>query len=151
MSDRLRETEEFLHQQIPLTRAMEVRVESYDNGQLTLTAPLAANHNHLGTAFGGSLAALLMLAGYGLLWLELDDRAAHLVISESKLRFRRPVRGIIRATCRPPKAETLKAFKSNFAAHGKARIQLEVVIEEEGELAVVFEGTYVVKNAWPNE
>ena len=144
-ADRLRETEQFLHAQIPLTRAMEVKVESYEAGQLILTAPLAANHNHLGTAFGGSLAALVMLAGYALLWLELGDREAHLVISESTLRFRRPVQNLLRAICRPPLAAELAQFKAEFAAKGKARLQLELVIENEGEVAVEFRGTYV---AW---
>lgn len=143
--DRLRETEQFLHEQIPLTRAMQVRVESYDAGRLTLTAPLAANHNHLGTAFGGSLAALAMLAGYGLLWLELGDRDAHLVVSESTLKFRHPVRGLIRAICRPPEARALAHFKGDFAAKGKARLSLEVVIEGEDEVAVEFRGTYVAR------
>ena len=142
---RLRETEQFLHEQIPLARAMQVRVESFDSGELTLTAPLAANHNHLGTAFGGSLAALVMLAGYGLLWLELGERDAHLVISESTLKFRRPVRGLLRAICRCPDATALAQFKSDFAANGKARLRLDAVIENDGEVAVEFMGAYV---AW---
>ncbi len=142
-SDRLCETEKFLHEKIPLTRAMEVRVESEDEHQLTLTAPLAANHNHLGTAFGGSLAALAMLTGYALLWLELGDRGAHIVISESTLQFRRPVRGELRANCRRP--DDLAAFRETFTAKGKARLQLEVVIENEGEVAVKFRGTYVAR------
>lgn len=142
---RLRETEQFLHEQIPLTRAMRVRVESYDEGQLTVTAPLEPNHNHLGTAFGGSLAALVMLAGYALLWLELGDRAAHLVVSESTLKFRRPVRAIIRASCRQPNEAEMAAFKAEFAANGKARIRLTVVIEEESQTAVEFAGTYVAR------
>src|SRR5450432_2933317 len=139
------ETEEFLREQIPLARAMEVHVESYDSRQLTLTAPLSANHNHLGTAFGGSLAALVMLAGYALLWLELEDRAAHLVIAESTLKFRRPVTGVIRAICRRPEAAALAQFKADFAATGKARLQLEVTIEEDDEPALEFEGTYVAR------
>ncbi len=142
---RLRETEEFLHEQIPLTRAMQIAVESYAGGRLILTAPLDANHNHLGTAFGGSLAALAMLTGYALLWLELGDRDAHIVISESTLKFRRPVRGILRARCRPPAGNALAKFQEEFAASGKARLQLEVVIESEGEVAVEFVGTYVAR------
>src|SRR5690606_33240492 len=58
------ETEAFLHAKIPLARAMGVRVERCDSEGLVLTAPLEPNHNHLGTAFGGSLAALATLAGY---------------------------------------------------------------------------------------
>lgn len=141
----LRETEHFLHTQIPLTHAMEVRVESFDDDALIFTAPLAANHNHLGSAFGGSLAALAMIAGYSLLWLELDDRAVHIVISESQLRFRRPVTGTLRAVCRRPDSASLANFKNEFAAKGKARLQLDVAIETEGEIGVAFTGTYVAK------
>ncbi len=142
-SDRLRETEKFLHKRIPLTRAMQVRVASDDERQLTLTAPLAANHNHLGTAFGGSLASLAMLTGYALLWLELGDRDAHIVIGESTLQFRRPVRGELRAICRRP--GDLAGFREAFAAKGKARLKLEVEIKSEGETAVAFTGTYVAR------
>lgn len=141
--DRLRETEKFLHEKIPLTRAMEVHVQSNDERQLTLTAPLAANHNHLGTAFGGSLAALAMLTGYALLWLDLGDRAAYIVISESSLKFRRPVRGELQATCNRPDA--LADFRRTFEAKGKARLTLEVEIRSEGEVAVAFTGTYVAR------
>ena len=144
-SELLRETEHFLHAHIPLTRAMEVHVESFDEDALTLTAPLAVNHNHLGTAFGGSLAALAMLAGYSLLWLELDDREAHIVISESQLKFLRPVTGTIRAVCRRPDSASLMSFKEQLAEKGKARIQLETTIAAGGEIAVAFTGTYVAK------
>ncbi len=142
-AETLRATEQFLHEQIPLTRAMQVSVESFDARQLTLTAPLVANHNHLGTAFGGSLAALAMLTGYAFLWLELGDRSAHIVISESTLQFRRPVRGELRAICRQP--DDLATFRETFASKGKARLKLEVVIEANGETAVVFTGLYVAK------
>jgi thioesterase domain-containing protein len=143
--ERLREIEHFLHTHIPLTRAMEVRVESCDGDALILTAPIGANHNHLGTAFGGSLAALAMLAGYSLLWLELDDRAVQIVISESQLRFRRPVSGMIRAVCRRPDFASLTGFKNQLAAKGKAQLRLEITIETKGETAVAFTGTYVAK------
>ncbi|MDQ3198368.1 MAG: thioesterase domain-containing protein [Verrucomicrobiota bacterium] len=140
---RLRETEKFLHEQIPLTRAMEIGVESNGHEGFILRAPLPPNHNHLGTAFGGSLAAIVLLSGYGLLWLELNDRTAHLVVSESRMKFRRPVRSDLRAICRRPEAAALSRFTTDFATKGKARIQLEARIEEEGETAVLFEGTYV--------
>lgn len=145
----LRETERFFYEQIPLTRAMEVRVESYDGERLVLTAPLAANHNHLGTAFGGSLGAVAMTAGYGLLWLELGGGNLHIVIRESTASFRRPVRGEIRAVCVRPGETAIAAFKAAFASKGKARLKLTVTIEEEGKLAVAFEGTYVALKSAP--
>jgi thioesterase domain-containing protein len=133
----------FLHREIPLTRAMGVRVAESNATRIVLEAPLAPNHNHLGTAFGGSLAALATLAGYALLWLALRDRAAHVVIRESSMKFRRPVRGDLRAICRAPDAATLDAFHEAFARTGKARLALAVEIESAGEVAVEFAGTFV--------
>ena len=142
----LREIEEFLHRQIPLTAAMGVQVESYDGRQLVLTAPLALNHNHLGTAFGGSLSAMATLAGYGLLWLELGDRSAHIVVRDGAIHYRRSVRKEIRAVCERPDAELISAFRDEFAKNGKARIRLEVNVVEDGVTAVEFSGTFVAIN-----
>ena len=139
----LAETEAFLHEQIPLTAAMGVKLGRNKGGELVITAPLAPNHNHLNTAFGGSLSALATVAGYAFLWLELGDRDSHIVIRESSLSFQKPVRGEIRALCVRPADSVLKTFKAAFAAKGKARIRLEVIIEESGETAVRFQGTYV--------
>ncbi len=140
---KLRATEEFFHSRIPITRAMGVRVGEYNGSQLKLVAPIALNHNHLGTAFGGSLSAIATLAGYGLLWLELDDKSCHLVIRKSSLSFNRPVRREINAICRRPAAEELRVFKTAFAERHKARISLTVTIEEDGLVAVEFIGVFV--------
>ncbi|WAC17917.1 YiiD C-terminal domain-containing protein [Luteolibacter sp. SL250] len=143
MSDHLHATERFLHEQIPLTRAMGVRVARFDEEGLVLTAPLEPNHNHLGTAFGGSLSAIATLTGYALLWLELGDRDSHIVIKGSSLKFRHPVRGEIRAVCPRIDAEALAAFRGKFARTGKAGISLRVAIVENGVECVEFEGLFV--------
>jgi thioesterase domain-containing protein len=135
--------EHYLHEKIPLARAMEVRVVECRPELLILTAPLAPNHNHLGTAFGGSLSVLATLAGYSFLWLALGDTGAHIVIRESAIGYRRPVRGELRAICRGAGEAELARFHSQYAARGKARLRLEVTIEEAGEVAVEFAGTFV--------
>lgn len=139
----LRDTEAFLREQIPLTRAMGVRVESWGSGELRLSAPLEPNHNHLGTAFGGSLSALATLAGYSLLWLRLGNRDAHIVIRESVIRYRRPVHGELQAICRSPAEVTWAEFEVRFAETGKANLTLQVSIVENGEECVAFSGEYV--------
>ena len=141
--DVLGETTAYLHEQIPLTRAMGVKVAAFDGAQLVLTAPLAQNHNHLGTAFGGSLNALATLAGYALLWLQLQDRTAHIVIRKSSVQFHHPVRGELRAECRIPEETVLAEFRRAFARKGKARLELRVEIVEDGSVAVEFTGTFV--------
>jgi thioesterase domain-containing protein len=135
--------EELLHRKIPITRAMGVRVEDYNGRRLVLTAPLDANVNHLGTAFGGSLNALALLSGYGLLWLELQDSECHLVIRSSSISYDRPVTGEIRAICVRPEEEALAQFKRTFDERGKARISLTATIEEQGTTAVRFQGIFV--------
>jgi len=137
------ETEQFFYEKIPLTRAMGVKVEAYDREKLILTAPLEENHNHLATAFGGSLGALATLAGYGLLWLELEDRDCHIVIRSSSISYERPVHGMLRAICRHPDEKELANFKDTFLKKGKARIRLHVTIEENDQVCVIFEGIFV--------
>ena len=141
--DLARQIQELLHSKIPITRAMGVRVEGYDGRRLILLAPLEANVNHLGTAFGGSLNALAVLSGYALLWLELQDAECHIVIRESTISYERPVRGELRAICDRPGAEALAEFKEHFRQKGKARIALAASIEDEGVTAVRFRGTFV--------
>lgn len=137
------EIEAFLHEKIPLAQAMGVRVEACDAEAFVLTAPLEPNHNHLGTAFGGSLAALATLTGYACLWHALDDRDAHVVIRRSELDYRHPVRGMLRAVCQRPAENRLADFRATFARAGKARISLEVMIEEGGRDCLHFRGEFV--------
>ncbi len=141
----LEETEAFLHEKIPLTRAMKISVSSFDAAGLVLEAPLEENHNHLGTAFGGSLSVIATLAAYAFLWIELHDREAHVVIRDSAMSFLRPVRKTLRARCAWPAPETLAEFKACFSRKGKARIVLHVAVEEDGETAVAFQGTFVAR------
>jgi thioesterase domain-containing protein len=140
LSDRI---QELFYSKIPITRALGLRVEHYDGERLVLSAPLAENVNHLGTAFGGSLNALAVLSGYGLLWLELQDGECHIVIRKSSISYEHPVRGELRATCVRPHEEALAEFKRTFHQKGKARIALSATIESEGKTAVRFEGIFV--------
>jgi thioesterase domain-containing protein len=136
--------ERFLHEKIPLTMAMGVQVAECNDTRLILTAPLEPNHNHLGTAFGGSLHALATLSGYGLLWWLLREPEAHIVIRESTIRYERPVRDVLRAVCCSPAATELERFRKDFARKGKARIALEAVIDHDSGIAAYFHATFVV-------
>jgi thioesterase domain-containing protein len=135
--------QELFYSKIPITRALGVKVEHYDGESLVLSAPLEANINHLGTAFGGSLHALAVLSGYGLLWLELQEAECHIVIRESSISYERPVTGELRATCARPEADALSEFKKDFHDKGRARITLSATIEDQGKTAVRFQGTFI--------
>ena len=139
------EAEQYFHQQIPITRAMGVRVVADDEQGFVIEAPVSLNSNHLRTAFGGSINAVATLAAYGLLWLKLKQPAAHVVVAESSIRFLRPVRETIRAICLRPERDEWAAFQSRFAEKGKARITLRASVVEEGQTAAEFEGIFVAE------
>ena len=96
--------EAFLHEKIPLTKAMGLHVAESNAQHLVLEAPLAANVNHLGTAFGGSLHALPTLACYAVLWTLLREAGldGHVVVKRSAAQYRVPVTGRLRAICERP-------------------------------------------------
>ena len=146
VDDRLRAAEKFLHEQIPITRAMGVRVVAHDENGFAIEAPVALNSNHLRTGFGGSINAVATLAGYGFLWMELRDPAVHVVVAESSIRFLRPVRTMIHALCSRPPPEEWAAFQSRFAENGKARITLRVNVMEAEQIAAEFEGVFVARS-----
>ncbi|HWM24672.1 MAG TPA: YiiD C-terminal domain-containing protein [Chthoniobacterales bacterium] len=141
------EAEQYFHRQIPITRSMGVRVVADDENGFVIEAPVAMNSNHLRTAFGGSINAIATLAAYGLLWLKLEQPAAHVVVAESSIRFLRPVRETIRAICLRPKPADWAAFQTRFAEKGRARINLRVNVVEHGQTAAEFAGIFVARNS----
>jgi thioesterase domain-containing protein len=147
VNDKLAAAEKFFHEQIPITRAMGLRVVANDEAGFTVEAPVALNSNHLRTAFGGSINAVATLAAYGFLWIEINDAAGHVVVAQSSIRFLRPVRETIRATCARPDANSLATFRSQFGEKRKAGITLRVNVTEANETAAEFEGRFVARTA----
>lgn len=136
----------FLHEQIPLTRAMGLRAVEASAQRLVLEAPLEPNKNHLGTAFGGSLHALPTLACYGSLWMVLRDAGldGHVVVKRSNALYRAPVNGPLRAVCERPSPELVRTFLADLSRNKKARMELRAIVEgSNGKPAVEFDGSFV--------
>lgn len=117
---------------IPLARAMDLAVGRYSGDALEMTAPLAPNINDKGCAFGGSMASLLTLAGWGLIELGLRAAGLHcdLYIGDSQLRYREPVWGELRGVARLAEGSTLAALVAALRARGKGHV--DVVCEVAG-------------------
>jgi thioesterase domain-containing protein len=130
--------------QITLAKPMGVLVESAEDSAVILRAPLARNSNHKGTAFGGSLYALAVLAGWAWLTRDLASREliADAVIQESSMRFLKPVRGELRASVEIPSGADIDRFYRALKRAGRGRIRLSVNLHEEQSLAAVFDGLF---------
>jgi thioesterase domain-containing protein len=86
-------------QAMPPVAALRMRIAGYDGTRLRLHAPLAANVNDKGCAFGGSLASLMTLAGWGLATLQLQAHGldAAVYVADSQVRYLAPLFGDLEA------------------------------------------------------
>ncbi|MGH8291950.1 MAG: YiiD C-terminal domain-containing protein [Gammaproteobacteria bacterium] len=135
--------EAYLHAHIPLLRHMQARVDTCNADGLTLSAPLAINLNHEGTAFGGSLASLAMLACWGLVWLLLEPGpAAHIVVAESHMQFLRPVTDTLIAHCALPQAAARQTFLATLKRRNRARLELQAEILQAHMVCANFSGCF---------
>ena len=145
--DPCKELEAYLHDKIPLTRAMEVKVEERPDEGFALVAPLQPNINDKGTAFAGSLSALVTLAGWALLHVVLRDRGitARIAVAESTLEYREPATGTLEAACHAHMQDGIERLLQTLERKGKARIQLDGTVHSAGQLVVTFSGRYAVQ------
>ena len=127
--------------EIPLARAMALRVASYDGDSLILAAPLAPNVNDKGCAFGGSLASLMTLAGWGVIRLAVAARGVDcdIYVQDSAIRYLAPVWSDFEAVARLADGESFEAFFAALAARGKARLNVacRVPLAEGGDAATL--------------
>jgi len=139
------ELEQYLHAQIPLSQAMAVRVVSLDDRTVELSAPLPPNINHHATVFGGSAAALAMLAAWALLHTRLQAAgvASRLVIQRSSIEYLRPMTGEFTARATLGEMSDWVRFEAALTRRRPARIAVEAIIEHAGEVAVRFTGEFV--------
>ena len=135
-----------LHEEIPLTRAMGLVVKSLTSDSVCLTAPLSNNINHKSTAFGGSLYSIAVLAGWSLIYNQLQNRnlQGHIVIQESDIKYIKPVTTDIEAVCNIESPELLERFIQTYLKKDMARIMLNTIIRQDGVECVRFRGKYVM-------
>jgi thioesterase domain-containing protein len=133
-----------IDREIVLARPMGVIVESADDTGIVLRAPLPANANHKGTAFGGSLYSLAVLTGWAWLtrFIASEDIDADAVIQESSMQFLLPVKGELRAVIVPPPGAEIDKFRKLLLRAGRGRIRLRVEMHHAGKLATVFDGLF---------
>lgn len=148
----LTSVEVYLHEHIPITRAMGLKVASYDGSTVRLWAPLEPNLNHRQTAFGGSVSVLGILAGWTLLHLKFGEsgQSAQLVIQHSETDYIGPVNTDFTATCGMPEAGEWARFERGLYRYGKSRLQLEAVIEAGGQVLARHIGSYVAVRRKPS-
>jgi thioesterase domain-containing protein len=140
-----RELEQYLHDHIPLSKAMAVSVEQAGDDGVVLGAPLAPNINHRDTVFGGSASAVAILAAWSLLHLRLRSAglASRLVIQRNTMDYEHPIAGAFTARSSLADAGAWPQFTRMLARKGKARAGVVAVLQHQGQAAGRLTGEFV--------
>ena len=139
------ELQTYLHDHIPLSRAMAVRVMSIADDKVILGAPLAPNINHRDTVFGGSASALAILSAWSLLHLRLTaaGQPSRVVIQRNSMDYLAPIAGDFTATATIGPEANWDGFLRMLTRKGLARITVGSVLNFEGEIAGRLSGEFV--------
>jgi thioesterase domain-containing protein len=142
---RAADLERYLHDHIPLSRALGVHVVHLGPELVRLSAPLAPNVNHRRTAFGGSVASLAILAGWSWLLARLADRSPlpRLVIQEETVEYLAPIDAEFEALCPAPAEAAWRRFVRALDERGRGRLELTTEVKSAGRVAAKFRGLYV--------
>lgn len=134
----------YLHDHIPLSRAMDVSALSVNAGEVVLTAPLDPNINVHGTMFGGSVSTLGLLAAWSVLHLRLEaERLANqLVIHKSSVEYLLPIKGAAQAVARLDD-DGWENFRTTLERRGKARLSAVAELLADDQVAARLTGEFV--------
>jgi len=133
-----------LTRHIPLGGAMALEIARLDQQGIALHAPLAPNVNDKGSAFGGALVSLMILAGWSLprLLLRRAGLEADLVIGRCEVRFVKPVEAAFVVRCNWPDAAAVGRFLALVEARGRGKLDLAPDVTVGGEVAATLAARY---------
>ncbi|KRA99390.1 thioesterase [Devosia sp. Root685] len=134
----------YLHDHIPLSRAMAVEVLEASAEHVLLQAPLAPNINMHGTMFGGSAATLALLAAWSVMHLKLEAEgiASQLVIHRTATEYLLPISGLAQASASLDDSGW-PTFLQTYQRRGRARLTVTAELLYEGKLAGRLTGEFV--------
>src|SRR5512140_638693 len=110
------ELEQFLHEHIPLSKAIGIEVQESNTERVVLSAPLIPNVNHQSTVFGGSASAVAILSAWALLYVRLRQAGlqSRLVIQKNTMVFERPIADKFVASSAVEDISSWKKFQEVF-------------------------------------
>jgi len=139
------EIQQYLHEHIPLTAAMGVRVKIAMPGRVELAAPLTPNINHQETVFGGSASALATLSAWTLVHIGLRHANvdAVVVIQRNVMSYEEPIHGDFSAVCTLIDDSAWQRFLKTLERRGRGRITMNAHLLFDGRQVASFEGDFV--------
>ena len=142
----------YIRENIPVLQSLDIKVISLKESEIKISAPLYENRNHYGSAFGGSIATVGIVAGWAILQYKIfeEELPAKLVIQQSNTKYLSAVMEDFHAhTVINP--DEWASFKESFYSKGKARLKVTTQIVSGGKIAAKQEGLYVALQSRNNK
>jgi thioesterase domain-containing protein len=141
-----KELEQYLHEQIPLSRAMGVQVRAASRESVELAAPLGPNINHQETVFGGSASAVAILSAWSLIHVRLKSEGASggIVIRRNTMLYEKPITDDFSAIATMPDEAAWSRLIATLSRKRMARISIPSVLVCAGHDVGRLDGEFVV-------
>lgn len=134
-----------LHQEIPLTRALGLAVETASPDRIRVIGPFEANRNLHGTVFAGSIYCFATLAGWALVhsYCRGQQLAASVVLRHADIRYLKPLPEAPAAEAWLPEPEQVEAFVHSLRSKGRGRLLVPAELKTGDQVAARFLGEFV--------
>lgn len=143
------EVAKIIQREIPITKAMGISFESFAESNCLISVPLEPNHNHKGTAFGGSLYSASTAACYGILYyLQVQNNLTNydLLLGSGEIKYLKPVTTNFKVRGHLDENEWQKLIlKLDRQGFGKIEIKAHVFIGDETDHLCEFSGVFILK------
>ena len=141
--------QKIIQEEIPITVSMGITYEDFQDTACIISVPLAPNHNHKGTAFGGSLYSACAAACYGLLYhLQVKENLTQfdLVLGSGNINYLRPVHSDFQVKAQIVEADW-KSLMSKLTKQGFGKIEINAQVSVGPEQNLCdFRGVFVLKS-----
>ena len=141
----------YLHEHIPISRAMGITVAEACYDHVELAAPIRQNINHQSTVFGGSAAAVAIPAGWSLVHVRLTGIGSDggIVIQRTSVEYLHPIEDDFTAVALAPDESVWSRFVKTLERRGRGRLTVDVELRIGEEVLGTCRGDYVVLPASP--
>lgn len=138
---------EYISQHLPGIDACKIKVQKKCSNTLVVSAPLNLNHNDKNIAFGGNLYNIALMACWSTMFIECKKKIKkpNILTRDGQIRYRHQCnQEIIQAICKIPNERQWEGFFAHYEKTGKTSLSLSSKIISNNEIAVFFDGVFVL-------
>ena len=147
------ELQAYLHDRIPITRAMGFTIAGSGPDRISIAVPLSLNGNHQGTAFGGSISAALTTAAWACVHIAAGtlDPDAIVVVRDGTTHYDLPLHTDFIAEAEYLSEHERHRMQQRYERSGRVKVRHNARILHDGQVAASFAGSFVILAPQPRE